>query len=304
MAYTLPAWAQDARLRTLLAGPNNPALTGAEIGNSSVSGGGMGLLDTDGFYNAGLGQYSGSSDGVSGGWNPGRYAEFNDMLKNSGQSLYEAGDNGQIARWMQDAQGNITAEPQVTSTEDNNFWTAAMLAGAVTGANLYSAYGGAGAAASGGGAASGAGMTAEQVATLAANGLTDAQIAGMATAAGDTAMASSLTGAGMGGGGGGLFGGMFNNLDAGKIGGGLLDYAAKNPKVVGGLLGGLTGATGGLDSGGGGEAPYTGPMQTISRGGWQPRAQAQQMALPTFGQGLKTAQGNANSGLWRFMGGK
>jgi hypothetical protein len=310
--YSLPDWARLSPY--LLAGPDKPALSGAEIGNTSVSGGGTGLLDIEGLYNAGLGQFAGATtgNGDSQGWTPGRYQEFNDWLKSTGQGVYEAGGNGEIARWMQDANGNITAEPQITSTKDNSFWNAAMLAGAVTGANLYGAYGGAGATASGGGAASGtaptaggasAGMTAEQVATLAANGLTDAQIASMAAAAGDTAMASSLTGAGMGGS-GGLFGGMFSGMDAGKIGSGLLDYAAKNPKVVGGLLGGVAGASGGLDSGGGGEQPYTGPMPTISRGGWQPRVQAQQMALPQFGGGIKTAQGNAGSGLWRFMGGK
>ena len=197
--YTLPEW---ARLRPyLLAGPNNPALSGAQIGNTSVSGGGMGLLDYEGFYNAGLGGFSGgmTGNGDSQSWSPGKYDEFNDWLRSTGQTLYESNNAGQNVRWLQDAQGNITAEPQLQSLDDDNFGIAALLAGGVVGGAAAGLYGGAAAgtgAASGAGAA--AGMTAEQVAMLAANGLTDAQIAAMATAAGDTAMASSLTGAGLG----------------------------------------------------------------------------------------------------------
>ena len=189
--YTLPEWARNEPF--LLAGPTKPALTSGEIGNASVSGGGTGLLDIQGFYDTGLGKYAnrplggGPNDSASGA----DYDGFNELLRSSGQSLYEAGGDGQIARWMQDAQGNVTQEPQFTNSEDKKFGYAAALAAAVTGANLYGAYGGAGAVSSGGGAGA---MTAEQVAMLSANGLTDAQIA---------AMASSLTGAGMGGAAGG-----------------------------------------------------------------------------------------------------
>jgi hypothetical protein len=110
--------------------------------------------------------------------------------------------------------------------------------------------------------------------------------------------------AGPGGGAGKLSGGLLSGLgDFGTAAQKAIEYAAKNPKIVGGLLGAAGGATEG--GGGGGTEPYTGPMPTISRGGWQPRAQAQMMQLPTFGQGLNAQQqGNANSGLWRFMGGK
>lgn len=214
---------------------------------------------------------------------------------------------------------------------DNTFWTGALAAGALVGGAASGAFGGGtGAASATGGAGA---MTAEQVALLAANGMTDAQIAAMATAAGDTAMASSLTGAGMGGGllssaapaaeaatnyapamnaaqaesavgtaGYGASsagaGGGAGGFDWSNAGTGLLDYIKANPKVVGGLLGAVGGATGGGSSGA--ADAYTGPMPTISRGGWQPRAQAQMMALPTFGQSLKQTQGVPGSGLWRY----
>jgi hypothetical protein len=307
--YTLPDWARLSPY--LLAGPDKPALSGAEIGNTSVSGGGTGLLDIEGLYNAGLGQFAGATtgNGDSQGWTPGRYQEFNDWLKSTGQGVYEAGGNGEIARWMQDENGNITAEPQITSTKDNSFGLAALLAGGLVGGQVAGLYGGAGAAGAGAEVGAGvAGATAAESAPIwnAALAESAAGTAGYgASSAGLGGGATASWGAGAGyaadaaAGGGGLFG----NSQLGQIGNGLLDYAAKNPKVVGGLLGSLAGATGGLSSGSS-DAPYTGPMPTISRGGWQPRVQAQQMALPTFGQGLKTTQGNANSGLWRFMGGK
>ena len=310
--FTLPDWArlygQQIDLRT------SPYWAPQDAGDGS---GGLGNADGSGYY-APLEQFAatqGSGENMIGARRADRSAAM-DWLKNTGQSLYESNSGQTNARWLQDAQGNITAEPQIVNVEDDNFWTGALLAGALTGANLYGAYGGGAAASAGGGAASGAapaaggagaagggaaGMTAEQVAMLAANGMTDAQIAAMATAAGDAAMAGSLTGAGMGGG-GGLLSGLLNGTDASKIGSGLLDYAAKNPKVVGGLLGGLTGATGGTSSGST-EAPYSGPMPTISRGNWQPRAQAQMMALPQV-QAPEVKQGAQGSGLWRFLGGK
>jgi len=331
--YTLPDWARLSPY--LLAGPDKPALSGAEIGNTSVSGGGTGLLDIEGLYNAGLGQFAGATtgNGDSQGWTPGRYQEFNDWLKSTGQGVYEAGGNGEIARWMQDANGNITAEPQITSTKDNSFGLAALLAGGLVGGSAAGLFGGTGAGAAAGAGAAEAGIGtlgtiapgSGVVAPIASTGLASTapaitasipQVGGGLLAAGaagsyapatNAALAESAAGtAGYGAssaGAGGGAGELATGINLGNIGSGLLDYAKANPKVIGGLLGSLAGATGGLSSGSS-DAPYTGPMPTISRGGWQPRVQAQQMALPTFGQGLKTTQGNANSGLWRFMGGK
>jgi hypothetical protein len=44
-------------------------------------------------------------------------------------------------------------------------------------------------------------------------------------------------------------------------------------------------------------------MPTVSRGQWQPRAQAQMMQVPTFGAGLlEGKKANTGSGLLRFKG--
>jgi hypothetical protein len=325
MAYQLPEWARQQPY--LLAGPNNPALTGAQIGNTSVSGGGMGLLDYEGFYNNGIGQFSGGQigNGDSQSWSPGKYDEFNDWLRSTGQSLYEAnGGNNENARWLQDAQGNITSEPQVGSMDDSQFWNAAMLAAAVTGANVYGAGAGAGGAGADAGIqtmgtiAPGAGPVAPLAATGqlstaplitasipqvggavgAAGGLLSAAAPATNAALAESAVGTAGYGASSAGAGGGA-GQLASGLDLGSLGTGLLDYIKANPKIVGGLLGAVGGATGGGGSGGEAEA-YTGPMPTISRGGWQPRAQAQMMALPTFGQSLNANKGVQNSGLWRF----
>jgi hypothetical protein len=83
-------------------------------------------------------------------------------------------------------------------------------------------------------------------------------------------------------------------------GGGLLDYLKTNPRLVAGLAGGLLG---GADAGGGGGYSYSGPMPTITRGGWSPTATPTYSA-PAPQPLLNTQPGQANSGLWRFMGAK
>jgi hypothetical protein len=88
---------------------------------------------------------------------------------------------------------------------------------------------------------------------------------------------------------------------AGAATGGLLERLLTNPRLIGAVAGGLLGGSGGGGSGGGSEA-YTGPMPTITRGGWNPNPQASFMQVPQFGQGLLTGPGQANSGLWRFKG--
>jgi hypothetical protein len=191
--YQLPDWARAA-------GRPVDLKTSPYWGAQDTAGGGtatMGNGDGTGYYQP-LEQWAAGYDGngdsqaMSRAPNP---AGATDWLNSTGQQVYEAGQGEQMARWLQDANGNITAEPMIGTTKDRSFTLAALAAGGLVGGAAAGLYGGAGA-----GAASGAGaMTAEQVAMLAANGLTDAQIAAMATAAGDTAMAASLTGAGMGG---------------------------------------------------------------------------------------------------------
>jgi len=294
--YVLPDWArlygQQVDLRT------SPFWGPQDNGDGS---GTLGNGDGSGFYgplSRFAGQQVGNGDGQYG--TAPDITGATDWLSGTGQQVMQAYGDGQVARWLQDAQGNITAEPEINRNEDDNFWTAAMLAAAVTGANLYGSAGGAGAVAEGGAAA------APEVAAAGATSYAPATNAALAESAVGTA-GYGASSAGAGGGAGqlssGLLGGVFDGVDMGKIGSGLLDYAAKNPKVVGSLAGGLLGATGGLESGGGGAAHYTGPMPTISRGNWQPRAQAQMMALPQF-QAPQVTQGAQGSGLWRFMGGK
>ena len=83
-------------------------------------------------------------------------------------------------------------------------------------------------------------------------------------------------------------------------GGGLLNALTSNPRLIAGLAGGLLGGAG---AEGGGGYSYNGPMPTITRGGWSPSA------TPTYSQPapaprLNVQPGQANSGLWRFMGGQ
>jgi hypothetical protein len=79
--------------------------------------------------------------------------------------------------------------------------------------------------------------------------------------------------------------------------GGLLDYLKANPRLVAGLAGGLLGGAGGSGSGG---YSYSGPMPTITRGGWKPTATPTYSA-PAAAPLLNTKPGQANSGLWRYM---
>lgn len=292
MAYTLPDW---ARLYGQQVDPLTSGYWGAiDAGSGSGS---MGNGDGSGYMQA-LSQFAAQQVGNG----DGQYSTGPDIAGLQGflkdKKVYQAQNGDQIARWLQDQSGGLLSQPEIINANDEKFGYGALLAAAVTGANLYGAYGGAGAAAEGGAAA------VPEVAATAAPSYAPATNAALAESAAGTA-GYGASSAGAGGGAGQLSGGLFSglgNLDMGKIGGGLLDYAAKNPKVVGGLLGGLAGATGGLDSGTS-EASYTGPMPTISRGNWQPRAQAQMMALPQF-KAPEVKQGAQGSGLWRFMGGK
>jgi hypothetical protein len=81
-----------------------------------------------------------------------------------------------------------------------------------------------------------------------------------------------------------------------STGGGLLDYLRNNPRLVAGLAGGLLG---GAEGGSGGES-YTGPMPTITRGGWSATA-TPTYSQPQAQQPMNVQPGQANSGLWRYM---
>ena len=99
--------------------------------------------------------------------------------------------------------------------------------------------------------------------------------------------------------GGGLFGGTVGA--GGATGPGLWEWIKDNPRLVGGLLGGVNGAVGGGDEGSG-PAPYTGPMPTITRGDWKPTNTAQMMQSPNYGLLQPQGTRQPNSGLGRYMG--
>jgi hypothetical protein len=84
--------------------------------------------------------------------------------------------------------------------------------------------------------------------------------------------------------------------------GGIWEWIKKNPRIVGALAGGLLGGSeGGGDSG---PAPYTGPMPTITRGGWQADARGsyKPMAQPNYGLLSPQVRPGANSGIGRYSG--
>ena len=79
---------------------------------------------------------------------------------------------------------------------------------------------------------------------------------------------------------------------------GLLNSLTSNPRLIAGLAGGLLGGAGAE----GGGSSYDGPMPTITRGGWSASATPTYMQ-PAAAPQLNRQPGQANSGLWRFMGG-
>lgn len=93
-------------------------------------------------------------------------------------------------------------------------------------------------------------------------------------------------------------GGLLNGIS--KAAGTVWDFAKANPKLAGALVGGLLGGSGGSSGDG---YKYTGPMPTITQGGWKPSVQPNLMQTQSVVQGLPQMQGNQYSGLLRFMGG-
>jgi hypothetical protein len=149
------------------------------------------------------------------------------------------GGNNEVARWRQDAQGNITAQPELSSLNDDNFGYAALAAGGLVGGAAAGLYGG-GAAAGATGAGTGIGTLgtiapgSSALAPLATTGLASTapaitasipQIGGAIGAIGAGAGAASQAGGAastVAGGAGGLGGSV---VDAAKTAGGAMDFS-------------------------------------------------------------------------------
>lgn len=139
----LPSWARQSA--TLLAGPNNPAATDAEIGNTSISGGGSNLLAFPGSLPAAYSQFTGgySGSGDSQDYVPANITGFNEALKTRGESIMQAANYNQLARWVQDASGKVVGKPEISTIDDSAFWTAAQLASSIVGGAVGGNAGGA-----------------------------------------------------------------------------------------------------------------------------------------------------------------
>jgi hypothetical protein len=176
--YTLPEWARQSGSAVDLR--KSPFWRAQDNGSGS---GTLGSGDGSGFYgplNQFAGQQVGSGDGQY-GTAPDIQGAI-DWL--GGNQLMQAyGGDSEIARWIQDSQGNITAAPEITRNEDSKFWTGAKLAAAVTGANLYGAGAAGGSTASGGGAAADAGI--KTIGTIAPG---SAPVGSIALTAGEAAL--------------------------------------------------------------------------------------------------------------------
>ena len=267
--FTIPDWARAAAARVDLA--SSPHWGAQEFGSGQFSlGNGNGL----GYYKP-LSQFAGAAiDPVGGTYSRPDVAGAENWLTSSGQQMMEATEGQNVMRWLQDAQGNITAEPeQFSHNDDNKNWNlmlAMMMAGAgstISGVNAANAANAANATNSSialtglestqplitqsipqvGGAV---GLTAGETAALAgagATGYAPATNAALIESASGTA-GYGASSAGAGGGAGQLSGGLLSGWDGLKqAGGSLLDYAAKNPKVVGGLIGAVAGGAEGGD---------------------------------------------------------
>lgn len=137
--YTLPDWARTTGLPVdLRTSPYWGAKDTARGGSTT-----MGNGDGSGYY-APLDQFAGSQgmgDNMEGATQA-RPGEAMDWLNGTGQQIYEAGQGEQIARWLQDANGNITTEPMIASTKDNTFTLAALAAMGIAGGAAAGAFGG------------------------------------------------------------------------------------------------------------------------------------------------------------------
>lgn len=211
-----------------------------------------------------------------GSWNTKQQESTLDQLKNAGM-LAAAGVGGLGAMGFGPAAGLFGGAAG-----------GAGASGATNAALIESAAGTAGYGASsaglGGAAAGGAAAVADPISAYLTTGATEGSTIGNAlTGAGGAsgAVGSGTVASGLQG-----LGGLFGNNPLGTINTG---------RQLGGLLGGVLGGA----SSGGGE--YNGPMPTISREGWKPSVTPQYMSLMGDVQ-MPKKKGNANSGLWQFLG--
>ncbi len=180
--YTLPDWARASGQavdlwRSPYWGPQEQGSGQGSLGNG----------DGSGFYSPldRFGGTQGSGENMEGARRV-DVAGATDWLNSTGQQVFEAyGGNNEVARWMQDAQGNITAEPEIFSSNDNAFGLASLAAGGLLGGAAAGLWGGAGGAAgtAAGGAAGGAaaGTTAGGIGTLGTIAPGSAALAPLAT---------------------------------------------------------------------------------------------------------------------------
>jgi hypothetical protein len=142
MAYTIPEWArlygQPVDLRT------SPYWGAQDVGSGS---GTMGGGDGSGFYGL-LNQFAGQQVGSGDGQYSTRPDIEGAIASLGGNQMMEAyGGGNEVARWLQDAQGNITGAPEISSLDDDKFGIAALLAGGLIGGSAAGLYGGGGTAA-------------------------------------------------------------------------------------------------------------------------------------------------------------
>lgn len=201
--------------------------------------------------------------------------------------------------------GKTYIRPTLGSSSDKEKFTKIALAAAVplgSWALGIGAAGGAGAATGGGLAGSaapsagvyGAGLGAETAAGLVAPGA--AGSGGAALAAPGAFGAGGLLATG-----GAAAGSMLPSWLP-KALGPAWEFVKDNPKLVGALAGGLLGGVG-AQQGGEEPAPYTGPMPTITRGGWQSSASGYKpMQQQSYGGGLLGGQSKPMGGIGRYMG--
>lgn len=196
---------------------------------------------------------------------------YADFLQRNGLTLREEAEGESALRYVTDANGNLVGDPQSYSYNDDQFWTAALLAGALTGASIYGAGAGVGAA------GETAALSSGQVGAL--SGAGEAGFAGLSSVpAAGTAGGTGLTAAGTAGavGGTGLTFGGGTATGLGSTGLGVGAGTAGTVAGAGGLAGsGLTvagstagGAATGLASTGLGTASGTGLFSSLGTADW------------------------------------
>ena len=226
--YTLPSWARAS---------GRPVdLRTSPYWSPQQRGGGMetvGNADGSGYYqplNQFAAQYGGSvvNPSMTAQPNPGGAM---DWLGSTGQQLYEANDGSQNARWLQDANGNITAEPQIGSLNDRSFGLAALAAGGLISGNVAGMWGGAPEAA---GAAGGGGFSTGAIGGSAPlnAGFSIPSFAGEAAGAAGGGLGAGAVGGGVVSGGAGAAGGAGGSAmgwgDWAQIGASLLGSAVQS----------------------------------------------------------------------------